>query len=116
MTKLWEIPAHRGNVNTIYVDGNYILTGGEDGIVRVWTRKTHELIIQFSAHHKDVFQVIADINKPNVIYSCGMDRSLNTFDIKLQKRINFYNVKNGFICGIGQKINPDYEISKRKIK
>lgn len=110
--KIWEVPAHRGNVNTIYVDGNYILTGGEDGIVRVWTRKTHELIIQFSGHHKDVYNVFPDLNKPNLIYSCGGDRSLNTFDIKLQKRVNIHNIKNGFICGIAQKLDADYEISK----
>ena len=31
-----------------------VITGGEDGIVRVWTRRTHELIIQIPAHHSNV--------------------------------------------------------------
>lgn len=109
--KLWEIPAHRGNLNCIYVDPNYILTGGEDGILRVWARKTHELVIQLSAHHKDVFNIFADINKPNIIYTCGGDRNLNTFDIKLQKRVNIHSIKNGLICGIAQRPDSDNEIS-----
>jgi WD40 repeat protein len=110
--KLWEIPTHRGNVNCLYVDANYILTGGEDGIVRVWTRTTHELTVQISAHQKDVYSVFADINKPNLIYSCGADRSLNTIDIKLQKKINLHHINNGYICGISQKIDGECEISK----
>ena len=57
-SKLFDIPAHKGNINCIYVDGNYILTGGEDDIIRVWTRRTHELII----HHSNVRCLFADIN------------------------------------------------------
>lgn len=35
----WEVAnAHRGAVTTIYADANYILSGGEDGAVRVWGR------------------------------------------------------------------------------
>jgi WD40 repeat protein len=111
IVKNFQFPAHRGNVNCLYVDSNYLLTGGEDGIVRVWTRTTFELTIQFPAHHKDVFNVIPDISKPNVIYTCGADHSLNTFDIKLQKRINLHNIRNGLITGIAQKLQGEGEIS-----
>ena len=108
--KLFDIPAHKGNVNCIYADGNYILTGGEDGIVRVWTRRTHELIIQIPAHHSNVKCVFADLNKPNLIYSCGDDRELVCFDLKLQKRQNTQSIKNGVLTGISQKVDREYEI------
>ncbi len=107
----WTMPAHRGNVNTIYVDPNYILTGGEDGVVRVWARTNHELIMQLPAHQKNVFKVFPDANKPNVIYSCGEDRNLNIFDLKIQKKINNHSVKNGHIRGIIQKLEQENEIS-----
>lgn len=43
---LWEIAsAHRGAVTSLYVDANYILSGGEDGAVRVWARTTRKLLI-----------------------------------------------------------------------
>ena len=106
----WEIPAHRGRINSIYVDGNYILTGGEDGVVRVWTRKTHELVMNFHAHSKEVHSVFADKNSPNIIYSGGEDKSMNCFDLKLQKRVIVHNMKNGFIFGMDQKKDGDREI------
>jgi WD40 repeat protein len=43
---LWEIAnAHRGAVTSVYADANYVLTGGEDGAVRVWARTTRKLLI-----------------------------------------------------------------------
>ena len=110
---MWEIPVHKGNVNCIFVNPNYILTGGEDGIVRVWTRKTHELTHQFSAHHKNTYCVFPDLNKPNLIYSSGGDRNLNIFDLKLKKKINLHSLKNGSLFGIGQRLDGNNEISNK---
>jgi WD40 repeat protein len=46
---LWEVAnAHRGSVTTIYCDANYVLSGGEDGAVRVWARTNRKLLIQFN--------------------------------------------------------------------
>ena len=108
--KIFEIQTHKGSVNCIYVDGNYILTGGEDGIVRVWTRRNHELVMQIPAHHTNVREVFADVNKPNLIYSCGDDRELICYDMKLQKRQNTQKVNNGVISGIAQKTERENEI------
>ena len=106
----WEISSHRGKVNTIFVNENYILTGGEDGIARVWTRKTHELVMQFSAHHKEVRCIMADRDNSNIIYTGGDDKNMNSFDLKLQRRTNVHTLKNGFIFGLDQKIDGDKEI------
>lgn len=47
--QIWEIAnAHRGSITTVYADQNYILTGGEDGAVRVWSRNAHKLLTQFN--------------------------------------------------------------------
>ena len=47
--QLWDVSqAHRGAVTAIYADQNYILTGGQDGAVRVWNRRTRQLLIQFN--------------------------------------------------------------------
>lgn len=44
--QLWDVAqAHRGAVTSIYADANYILTGGQDGAVRVWNRRTRQLLI-----------------------------------------------------------------------
>lgn len=48
---LWHIAsAHRGGVTSIYADENYILSGGDDGQVRVWARQTHQLLLQLSGN------------------------------------------------------------------
>ena len=110
--KSWEISGHRGNINIIHVDSNYILTGGEDGLLRVWTRLTHELTMQFAAHHRNVYNIVPHPNYFNLIYTCGEDKKLNLFDLKKQKRINNQETKNGFITCLAQRKEPEYEISK----
>lgn len=112
--KLFEIPTHRGNVNSLYVDGNYILTGGEDGVLRVWTRSTHELIIQMSAHHSNLRKLLCDQRYPNVIYTCGDDRKLNSFDIKQQNEIILHSIKNGTLRSLDQ-VKETSDISKKII-
>lgn len=109
--KNWELTAHKGSLSSIYVDGNYIITGGEDGIIRVWTRKTHELAFQLPAHHSNVYKVFADNKRSNFIYSCGKDKNLNTYNLKTQKRATLHSMKNGFIKGITQKKTEPFEIS-----
>ena len=48
---LWEIVgSHRGAVTSLYCDANYILSGGEDGAVRVWARTTRKMLIQFNGN------------------------------------------------------------------
>ena len=37
--------AHRGSVTAVYADANYILSGGQDGAVRVWARSNRKLLI-----------------------------------------------------------------------
>lgn len=94
------------------MDENYILSGGEDGIIRIWTRKSHELVIQFPAHHKDVRNLFCDNTKGNLIYSCGGDRNINCYDLKLQKRVFVHPVKNGIITAMTQRRDGDCQISK----
>lgn len=41
----WEIVnAHKGSVTSMYVDHQYIITGGQDGQVRLWGRKNRQFI------------------------------------------------------------------------
>lgn len=41
----WEIVnAHKGAVTSIYSDNNYYLSGGEDGIIRIWSKTARQLI------------------------------------------------------------------------
>ena len=51
----WEVAnAHRGAITAIYADANYILSGGEEGAVRVWARSNRKLLIQFNGKYKNI--------------------------------------------------------------
>lgn len=85
---VWEISnAHRGHVCSLYADQNYMLSGGQDGAVRVWARGTRQLLIQFNDQKKDIVSVFPDVGQSNLIHSCSADRTINTYDLKQEKRV-----------------------------
>jgi len=56
-------------VTSVYADGNYILSGGEEGAVRVWGRINRKLLIQFHDHKKDVVSLFPDNQQAHIIHS-----------------------------------------------
>jgi WD40 repeat protein len=83
----WMIAGHKGCVTSLYVDKMYVLSGGSDGIVRVWSRNNRQLIIQVPAHTKAVTGVFPDLKKNHIIHSCSVDKSVFTFDLKAEKKV-----------------------------
>ena len=78
-------------MTSVYADANYILSGGEDGAVRVWSRTTRKLLIQFNGNFmsliyldqkRDIVSLFPDLQKPYLIHSCSLDRSISTYDLK----------------------------------
>jgi WD40 repeat protein len=108
---VWEVAnAHRGAVTSLYADGNYILSGGEDGAVRVWGRANRKLLIQFNDQKKDVVSVFPDLNKPHIIHSCSADRTISTYDLKIEKRIGGHQTFNGSLLAMSQRRDNEFEL------
>lgn len=80
--------AHRGAVTTVYADSNYILTGGQDGAVRVWQRGTRKLLIQFNDQSKDIVSLFPDLQEAHIIHACSNNRVISTYDLKKEQRVN----------------------------
>lgn len=107
----WEIPtAHKGNICSIYMDQNYILSGGEDGLIRIWSRGVRKMISQINFHTKAVTRVMPDFAKPNLIHSCSMDKQVHSYDLKLEKKIAYHTAKNGHILDMTQKRTREFEL------
>lgn len=107
----WEIVnAHKGRISSIYCDKLYILSGGQDGIVRVWARNTRQMITQISIHTKDVVSVFPDCNKPQIIHSCSLDKTVHSFDLKQNKKIILHQAKNGSILDMTQRKDHEQEL------
>jgi hypothetical protein len=41
-----------------------------------------------SDQKKDIVSLFPDIQKPHLIHSCSADRTISTYDLKQEKRIN----------------------------
>lgn len=107
----WEIVnAHRGSVTCIYVDENYILSGGEDAIVRVWSRKVRQLVTQINPHKKEISRVFPDLEKPHVIHSCSIDKIIHTYDLKTEKKVIMHQAKNGQVLDMAQRKDSELEL------
>jgi WD40 repeat protein len=51
-----------------------------------------------------------DLQKPFIIHSCSMDRSISTYDLKQEKRINGHQTKNGALFGMTQRKDHELEL------
>lgn len=107
----WEIPnAHRGGVTALAVTDGYIASGGEDGIVRIWTRSTHEFIFQFTEHKKPVSSVLVDTKQPHILHSCSLDRTVFTYDLKAERRIVNHMAKDCSFTAMTQRLDREDEL------
>jgi WD40 repeat protein len=73
--------AHRGGVCAIAWSPSFIVSGGPDGTLRVWNSATRAHEAQFSEHKGRVTQVLIDKAKPNLVHSCGEDKTVTTLDL-----------------------------------
>ena len=108
---MWEISgSHRGGVTSVYADENYILSGGVDGAVRIWARLNRKLLIQFNDHHKDVVDVFPDVKDSHIIHSASTDRSICTYDLKKEAKVNGFSTKNGALYALSQRKDNELEL------
>ena len=100
----WEVAAHKGAVTTIFgAFEGYMLTGGDDSIVRIWS-KNKQLINQVSAHQKTVTKVLGEISASHIIHSCSYDRSIQTYDLKTDKKLYFRQALGGSLTDMVQNL------------
>lgn len=85
--ELWRVNAHRGGVTCVSGNRAIVIAGGNDGRVTVWSRRSHDLLLSFNDHTKNVIQVLVDVQNPELVYSIGMDRIINTYSLRAERRI-----------------------------
>ncbi|OMJ86838.1 hypothetical protein SteCoe_11542 [Stentor coeruleus] len=110
-TLRWEIPnAHKGAVSALFINSNYILSGGEDGALRVWARMSHQLLVQFTDNRRTLTRVFPDLKLTNLIHSSGIDRIINTYDLKLERRVVHHEIGSGNILDMTQRKDNEFEL------
>ncbi len=74
--------------------------------MRIWS-KTRQLINQLSVHQKCVSKVLGDLAYPNIIYSCSLDRSIQSYDLKNDKKVYFKQAQGGNLTDMVQTKSGD---------
>ena len=106
----WKVQAHRGALRTIAVSGTLILTGGEDGCVRIFKISSKELLGQFAEHKKPVTAVIPDCMHLHLIHSVGEDRQVITYDLQKNKPATRHLSSTSNIHGVTQRRDNEQEL------
>jgi len=88
----WRAVAHRGAVSCVTGNRAIIVTGGPDGRVTVWSRRSHDLLISFNDHTKPVVAVVLDCVNPEILYSVGQDRIVNTYSLRAARRLRLHSM------------------------
>jgi len=87
-TLLWSIDnCHRGGVTALTVSHNrkFVVTGGEEGEVRVWEIRTREMILHLKQHTMAITSLCVFEDDSQVI-SASRDRSILRWDLRLGQR------------------------------
>ena len=99
---LWLIDnAHRGGVTALTLSHNqrFIITGGEEGEVRVWELRTRELVSHLKEHNMPVRSIALYEDNFHAI-SCSRDRSILCWDLRSEKRITSHQQRMGGVNGV----------------
>lgn len=67
-------------------DGNHALTGGVDGIVRLWNLRDYTLVCELIGH-TDKVESVAFTPKKDRVISCGWDKTLRVWDLTTRQTI-----------------------------
>ncbi|KAG5190579.1 quinon protein alcohol dehydrogenase-like superfamily [Tribonema minus] len=113
--ELWAIAtAHRGAVTAVAVQLDaavaYLLTGSEDGEVRVWSLRTRALMAQFAEHKRGVSAVAVDVALPHRVHSAGLDGTTFTYDLRKEQRVGTHAIRGGGFLSLTQRRDSEHEL------
>ncbi|KAH8047317.1 WD repeat-containing protein [Aureococcus anophagefferens] len=86
----------------------YLVTGSEDGSVRVWNLSTREVMMQFAEHHKGVTGLVVDAADPRLFHSGGLDCAVFTHDLRPRSAVS--PMREGAFTGLSQRKDSEREL------
>jgi len=97
--------AHEGEATAVTFtgDGSYVVTGGEDGRLRVWTPRGEPFAdLGSGAGHEDVIVLVASPSTSRRLLSVGRDRQVVLWDVDTQQALRPTRVdKNVLSAALG---------------
>lgn len=113
--QLWGIPgAHRRGTSCLSAhtaDAQYLVSGGGDGVVRVWLLRNRELVTQFTEHRGEVCAVLVDARQPHIIHSAAANGAVISFDLKSGRRLIGHDAMGGSsVTCMAQRTDSEREL------
>ena len=96
---LWHIPnAHKGGVTSLALAENqrFLVSGGNDGLVRVWEMRSRELISDLKQHTMPISHVQLYSDGVHAL-SSSRDRSFVCWDLRRETRVSAHTQRMGSI-------------------
>ena len=65
--------------------------------------------------HGDVVGLFPDIKQVHLIHSASVDRSIATYDLKMERKLVRHQTANGVLCGLSQRKDHEEELGKHNL-
>lgn len=101
--------AHKGLIRTLCFtpDNNYLISGGEDNLIKIWDLKTQgRLQVGLKGHTDSINAVLAN---DNYIVSASSDNTVKIWNIKTRKLLTTFEDHTNEVCSLA--INNNYLVS-----
>merc|ERR1712166_1598024 len=108
---LWDIPnAHSKAVTRVAVTPECFLSGGEDGALRLWLKSSRRMLGQFAEHSGPITGLCVDVNDDALVHTCSTDKSILTWDLRKECRINCHMLREGSFLHMAQRKDHEWEL------
>jgi cilia- and flagella-associated protein 52 len=110
---VWNLQsAHRGAVTAITLSSDGLVTGGQDGVVRVWSVASARMKQQNSQHRGAIHALVTDCVNDDIIHSVGADRTVQSLSVSKGRALSkpHQAIDGGSFTGMSQRSVGENEL------
>ena len=95
---------HEGEIGTIdwTKDKKVLISGGDDGVIKLWSEDRNESLFDFLSHTAVINQVLASQQSANYFFSCSNDRTIKIFDIQQVSTVSTLSHHDGEVTHLAE--------------
>ena len=74
---------------------NWIITGGRDGIIKMWSQPSGELIYTIPAHSHSIISLVLHSSKPLLFSASGPDGLIKVWELTTVTKVTQFHTEEG---------------------